>query len=176
MIGLYLLAFCRIAIGLTFVISSGSKALSFGDFQQTLHRFRLLPATLILPVALLFLGGEILVVLFMIFGGWLLLPGFALAIVLLILFSSALLSVVIRGISTPCNCFGPSQRSVSRIDIWRNLGFLVCALGGYAGAVWSQKAIESLGNIEWVFAGLGAAVFVLIWTQLGELARLLRGS
>lgn len=172
MIALYIMAFCRMVIGLVFAISSGSKVFRLQAFRQTIFRFHLFPARFIAPAAMLFLSSEMAVVILLALGGQALLPGFVLAIFLLILFSGALLSVVIRGFSTSCNCFGPDQRTISSADIWRNAGFLLCALVGCAGVIWSPKIVEDPGNIEWMFAGLGALVFVLIWTQLGELAQL----
>jgi hypothetical protein len=172
MLAMYFLAFCRVTIGLTFVLAGGRKALAFEEFQQTLRRFRLLPQALLLPVALLFIAGELLVTLLMICGGWLLLAGFALAALLLLVFSGALLSVILRGISTACHCFGPGRRPVSRADLWRNLGFLLCALGGFAGAAWDPQAGAPLNSADWAFTGLSATGFVLIWTQLDEFGQL----
>ncbi|HEY1354208.1 MAG TPA: MauE/DoxX family redox-associated membrane protein [Ktedonobacteraceae bacterium] len=176
MAGIYLLAFCRITIGLTFALAAGRKALTFGAFQQTLRRLRLLPPVLTLPTALLFVGCEALVALLMVCQAGLLLAGFALAALLLALFSGALLSVLLRGISTACHCFGPGQRPVSRTDLWRNLGFFLCALGGYAGAASNPETGAHLDGAGWLLAGLGAAAFVLIWTQLAELVQVFHGS
>lgn len=172
----YILAFCRFVVGFVFVISGGSKILQFRAFRQTMIRFHVLPTRFTTSAAILFLSSEIAVSILVTLGGPFLLPGFTLAATLLILFSCVLLSVLIRGISTSCHCFGPSERPVSQADIWRNLGFLLCALGGCAGAVWSQEASGSLNIVVWIFAALGAAVFVSIWTQLGELAQLFRPS
>lgn len=176
MLALYVLAFCRVTIALTFALAGGQKAHAFGAFQQTVRRFRLLPQALLLPVALIFVAGEILVALLLLYGHWFLLAGFALAILLLLIFSGALLSVILRGISTACHCFGPGHRPVSWADLWRNLGFLLCALGGSLGTLCNQQAGMSLDGVSWMFTGLGAAAFVLIWTQLTDIVGLLAGS
>lgn len=172
--GTYLLAFCRVTIGLTFALAAGRKALSFGEFHQVLRRLRLLPPALLLPAALLCVGSEALVAVLMICGGWFLPVGFALSALLLVIFSGALLSALLRHISTACHCFGPGHRPLSRTDLWRNLGLFLCALGGYAGASWNQLAATRLDAGGWLLAGLGAAAFVLIWTQLAELVQLFR--
>src|SRR5579885_845280 len=159
---LYLLTFCRVAVGFVFAVSSGGKVLKIQEFQRAILRFRLLPARLTAPAAFWFLCSEIAVVLLMIVGGPLLLPGFALALLLLTLFSGALLSVLARGISTSCNCFGPDQREVSFADLWRNLGFFLCALGGCTIVVWVQKIREELNVIEWILTTVAAVVFVMV--------------
>src|SRR5260370_37238522 len=99
---IYILAFCRVAIGMVFAISSFSKARDIAQFQQAIVGFHLLSQRLSNLAALLFLGGEIAVVLLLLIGGPLLLPGFALALLLLLMFCAALASVLIRKLHTPC--------------------------------------------------------------------------
>jgi uncharacterized membrane protein YphA (DoxX/SURF4 family) len=174
MMSQYLLAFCRIVIGLVFVVSSVSKARDLAQFKQTVSSFQLLPKRLSGGAALLFLGGEFVVALLVLIGGPLLLPGFFFAIGLLLLFSTALLSVLVRNIRTSCDCFGSSARLVSRFDVWRNVGFILCALGGCLALIWVGDRPLSLSLPEWILPGLAAALFVLIWSQLGEIAHLFR--
>lgn len=176
MIGTYLLAFCRITIGLTFALAAGRKALSFGEFHQTLRRLRLLPPVLLRPAALLCVGSEALVTALMVCGGWLLPVGFALSALLLVLFSGALLSALLRHISTTCHCFGPGHRPISRIDLWRNLGLFLCALGGYAGASWNPPEATRLDAAGWLLTGLGATACILIWTQLAEIVQVFQSN
>lgn len=121
---------------------------------------------------MLFLCGEFAVVLLVIFGGSLLIIGFPLAILLLFLFCIALVSVLVRRIRTSCNCFGPGAKQVSRFDVWRNIGFMLCALGGWEGLGWTKNTQGNLGLLEWVLTGLGAGAFVVIWTQLGEIVQI----
>lgn len=169
---IYLLAFCRVAIGLVFAISSIGKIRDIARFQQTIWEFRVLSRGVSNLAALLFLGGEMAVVLLLLLGGAFLLPGFVLAILLLLLFCGALASVLGRNLSLSCNCFGASQKPVTVMDIWRNLGFLLSAVGGCALLVWTQGRQESLGGVEWLLIGFGAAAFVLIWIQVEEIAHL----
>lgn len=176
MIVLYIQAFCRIVIGLVFAISSFGKLRDIPKFQQAILGFRLLPRRLSGPVALLFLSGELTVVVFVTFGGPLLLFGFLLAALLLLMFSGALASVLVRRLQTSCNCFGTNEKNVSSTDIWRNLGFLICATGGCGVFIWTRNEQLSLGGIEWLLASLGALIFVLIWIQLGEIVQLFRLS
>ena len=171
---MYILAFCRVAIGLVFTISSLSKARDIGRFQQAISGFHLLSRSFSQFAAFLFLCGEIAVALFMLIGRSLLLYGFALAILLLLLFCAALASVLIRKMQTTCNCFGSSEKPVTPVDIWRNVGFLLCAGGGCEALIWTRGAQVSLEGIAWLFIALGAGAFVLIWTQLGEIVQIFR--
>jgi hypothetical protein len=142
------------------------------SFVQTIQSFRLLPASLGGPAAVLFLCGEGIVVVCLGIGNAFLLPGFGLALLLLLLFSAALASVIARSISTSCNCFGTSEKVVTRTDLWRNAGLILCALGGCAGLSWEGGAQETLSLAAWVVTGLGALVFVLVWLQLQEIVSL----
>lgn len=171
---IYLLAFCRVAIGLVFAISSLSKVRNLGQFQQAIASFRLLPQCLSQLTALLFLCGEFAVVLLVAFGGPLLFPGFALAILLLLLFCVALASVLIRRLQTACNCFGSSEKPVTPVDIWRNVGFLLCAGSGGEALIWMRGTQGDLEWVAWLFIALGAGVFVMIWIQLGEIVQIFR--
>lgn len=170
----YILAFCRVVIGVVFAISSISKALDITQFKQTIRFFRLLPSWLSSIAALLFLCSEFTVVILVVLGGSLLILGFILAVGLLLLFCLTLIAVLARKIHTSCNCFGSSTKQVSQLDIWRNIGFIVCALVGYTMLVWTKSSQGTMGVVEWVLIGLGAVVFVVIWTQLGEITQFFR--
>ncbi len=174
MMSLYMLAFCRVVIGLVFVVSSVSKVLHMAQFRQAISNFHILPRRLCGAAAILFICGEFAVVVFVIIGGPLLLFGFALAIFLLLLFCIALVSVLVRRIRTSCNCFGASTKQVSHVDVWRNVGLILCALGGYGVFAWTKNTQGSLNLVEWVLTGLGAVVFVVIWIQSDEIVQLFR--
>ena len=107
-------------------------------------------------------------------GNSFLLPGFGLALLLLLLFSSALTSVITRSIHTSCNCFGTSEKEVTHTDLWRNAGFILCALGGCASLSWEGGAQETLSLAAWAVTSLGALVFVIVWLQLQEIVSLFR--
>lgn len=176
MVSLYVLAFCRIAIGLLFAVSSISKMLNIAQFRQTIWNFHILPGKFSGIAAWLFLCCEVAVVVLVAVGGFFLVPGFFLAFFLLLLFCIALMSVVARKIRTSCNCFGVSAKPVSLFDVWRNLGFLLCALVGVAAQVWTKENRGSFSPVEWILTGLGAVVFVVIWIQLAEIVQLFRQS
>lgn len=171
---MYLLAFCRVAIGLVFAISSVSKARDVARFQRAVVGFQLLSRQLSNFAAFLFLGGECAVVLLMIIGGPLLLFGFVLALLLLLLFCIALASVFARRLRVTCHCFGASEKPVTLVDIWRNGGLLLCAAGGCEALIWTRGVQERVEGIAWLLIALSAGAFVMIWIQLGEIVQLFR--
>ena len=174
MIALYTLAFCRIVIGLVFGYSFLRKVVNIPAFEQTITQFRVLPQRFSRIAALLFLGGEFAVTFLLIAGGSFLSLGFFLSIFLLLLFCSALLSVLHRNIRTSCNCFGSTQKQVSAIEVLRNIGFLSCAVTGCAILAVSNNGQGQLGLFEWGLIGLGTAVCFVIWTQLSEIVHIFR--
>ena len=176
MVMAYVLTFCRVVTGLVFLISGASKAGHLPQFKQTITNFHLLPNHLSGIAALLFLAGEFSVVLLMIAGGSFLLPGFVLAIALLTMFCGALASVLVRKLHTSCNCFGPSEKPVTVSDLWRNLGFIGCALGGCVTQTWLRETDATVSWLAWIPISLGALVFVIIWVQVGEIAQLFRSN
>lgn len=173
-VSLYLLNFCRIAIGLVFVVSSVSKVLDLVQFRQTIRNFHILPEWLSGIATLLFLCSEFAVVALVIIGGPLLTLGFSLAIFLLLLYCIVLVSTLVRRIRTSCNCFGTSVTQVSQTDVWRNVGLLLCALSGYGTIAWTRDAQWNLSLLDSMFTGLGAIAFVVLWTHLGEIVQLFR--
>lgn len=170
----YILTFCRVTTAIVFALSFVGKAPNTSSFIQTIDRFKLLPKMLHIPVAVAFLGGELVVVVTMILGGKLLLWGFLLAGLLLILFSVALVSALVRKIQTPCNCFGTSSKVVSYYDVARNAGFVACALGGWIMFSVSTTMTPALALLETGLIGFVAVAFVVIWTHLAEIVELFR--
>jgi hypothetical protein len=171
----YLLTFCRLVIGLTFALSFVSKMRDVGQFTETIRKFDLLPRRWAGPAALLFLGGEAAVVALLILGGRLLPLAFGLATLLLVLFTLALLSALRRGLETSCHCFGASEKPLTYYDVGRNAGFILLAATGL-GMAGATNAMPSLAFIEHLFIFIIAAVFVLLWTNLREIAALLQAA
>ena len=173
----YSLTFARIALGLIFAASSLGKFRDFSAFEQAVENFRVLPRQLVRACAYMFLGGEIVVVGLILLGGKLfLMLGFLLAILLLSVFCIALLTVLVRRLRVPCNCFGSSQKPASPADLWRNVGFLACAFLGVASltALTDAALIMSLGEAG--LLGMMAVVFVALSVYLGEMIEAFRIS
>lgn len=165
---IYLLAFCKITLGLLFLVSFLSKLKNFSQFVTTVSNFQLLPMSLTQLAAVLVLISELLIVLFLF--KWQVIA-FCLASMLLVIFSAAFASVLARNIQTTCNCFGTSQHPISQVDLFRNFGFLLCSCGGGWLATKSEATV-SLAPLHLGIIGVIAFVFVLIWAQLGEIYRL----
>ena len=171
----YLLTFCRLVIGLAFALSFVGKVRDASQFTETIRKFDLLPPGWAGPAAALFLGGEATVVALLILGGRLLPLAFALAGLLLTVFSLALLSSLWRGIETACNCFGASQKPLTYYDVGRNAGFILLAAAGL-GMAGATDTLPALAFIEHLFIFIIAAVFLLLWTNLSEIAALLQAT
>jgi hypothetical protein len=142
-------------------------------FAETIRNFDLLPKQLARTAAVLFLTGEAVVVLFMVLGDRLLPVAFALAGLLLLLFTLALLSALRRGIKTSCNCFGASEKPLTYYDIWRNVGFIGCSVLGWWLAAQVLVTTQPSNWAELALLSFGAALFVIVWTQLNEVVTLL---
>lgn len=173
MIAIYILAFCRVVIGLVFAFSSLSKVRDFARFKQAILGFRLVPTRSSGPLAVLVLGGECVVVLLVAIGGPLLFYGLALAALLLCLFCVALALVLVRKLQTPCNCFGAGEKPVGPADLWRNAAFILCAAGG-CGLLGLTGGRMGPAGLEWLVIAPGALVFVVTWIQFGEIIHLFR--
>ncbi len=172
----YLLTFSRITIGLIFAYSFLAKVRDVGQFARTITNFKLLPDPLSKPSAILLLIGELAVVTLITVGGRLLPIGFGLAILLFLLFTTALTWTLTRNIQTPCHCFGAGKQPVTAYDLWRNLGFLLLAMMG----LWLQKVAygitTTLQPVEAVLIGVVALAFVLIWANLADIGALFQGT
>jgi len=167
----YLLIFCRIVLGLLFFFAFLGKAPNLPPFERTISSLEILPERFSRLAPLLFLIGELAVILFLALDGPLLGPGFALAALLLL----GLMLAHRQKIEMPAHKAGVMQKPRSDYDLWRNAGFIGCALVGSAALALNRSPV-TLSLVEGVVIGLGAALFVVAWTQLGEIAQLLRVS
>lgn len=173
MLAPYIVAFCRITVGLVFALAVVGKGRNFPQFVQTIAHFRIVPQQLTGSAAIVLLSTEIIVALLMLIGESLLWIGFALATLLFLIFSVALASVLKRQISTPCNCFGATTKAVSHLDVWRNIGHMVYALSGLAALMLADTGLM-LSFIGWLLMAFAATLSVVVWLQLGELIQLLQ--
>lgn len=166
----YVQFFCRMAISLIFALSCTSKLRQFAHFQLTIIKFHLMPLHLVRVAALLFVSSEGLIVILLAGGGPLVDVGFVLALCLLILFTTALGSVLVRRLKVACQCFGSSDKDVSSIDLWRNAGLLLCTTAGFITTVLSSSSTLTL--VSYILLALMALVFVIVWVQLHEVVQL----
>lgn len=162
----FLLAACRAVLGLAFAVSFAAKARSPTQFAQTISSFRLLPKPLVKYAAVLLVSGEAGVVLLMVLGNQFLPAGFGLSVLLLTVFTLAILSALARNLRISCNCFGPANKPISRLDVARDVGLLGCALIGWwtylrvRGGLGSDNWLVSVG--AWLEAASQADIITLI--------------
>jgi hypothetical protein len=167
----YLLVFFRVTIGLLFLISATGKLRDTAAFQEAVVDFQLLPRSWSRAVALGVPGAELCVVLLVAAGGPLLLVGFALAAALLLVFSTALVTVLRRDFTVTCNCFGPTVRRVSIYDVIRNAILIACALLG----IWTLlEPRRGLPGTEVILVVLMASCFVVPLIHLSDVVETLR--
>lgn len=169
----YLVAYSSAVIGLAFAVSFVRKLPAISQFEQAVAGFRLLPRRWSKVAALLFLAGEALIPILLILGDQFLTAGLILACMLLVVFSIALASVLLRKIQTTCNCFGASGDTVSVYDIGRNIVLIGCALLGLAALV-GGGGLQNLGLVEWAVILFAAAVPLAILLSMRDIVQLLR--
>ncbi len=143
--------FCQISLIIVFSISSLGKFSQLDLFQSAIISFKIIPRSWTRPISYIFLATEIGIVLLCIVGGFATLIGFNIALILLSSFSVALFSVLFRNLSVACNCFGSSESIVTRFDLVRNLGLILCCLFGIWGYLYGSTIFLSLPNIMIVF-------------------------
>ncbi len=164
---IFFLALCRFILGLTFLISFYRKATNFEEFKYSFGGFQILPNNLIRPAVYLVLAGELVLVGLFILGGDFLSVAFPVALLVLLIFTVAMLSVIVRKIENPCSCFGATDNLISNYDMLRNLGFMLCA--GIGWHLVEESPTLQIG--EWLLIGLIAAVFVAVWIRLRHILR-----
>lgn len=109
----------RIALGALLVLTGVLKAGHATDLAAAIAGFRLLPAGVVAPLALvlpwfeILLGGYLLAGLFTRVAGWVAAAAFA-------SYAGAIASAVLRHIPANCGCFGPNDRAVAD---WPHVAF-----------------------------------------------------
>jgi len=127
----------RVLLLLTFTVSVLAKTRSgpaLAAFRAAVEDFEVVPRPRVGAVVAAVLAAEAAVVAGLAVGGPLLVPGFAVAAVLLLTFSGVLVRALLRHRRIRCNCFGSAASEVSWFDVVRNGLLLAGAMTG-AGAV-----------------------------------------
>lgn len=167
------LLFFRITIALLFAASTVGKLSSRRDFEIALEGLKL-PGSRRSKrrAAASVIAAEALTAMLVGVGGHLLVPGLALAIVLLAAFSLVLARALRQRLVVSCNCFGPGVRMISPFDVWRNLVMILCALGGIV--LQGIDHSQSVGADEAALLSAMSAVFVLAMANLEDIQTVLR--
>lgn len=159
-------------LGLTFLASATGKLRDLTAFTAAVEDFDLIPRRWARAAAFAVVTAELALVATMGVGGPLLMPGFAVAAVVLVLFTGVLASTLRRRRVVSCNCFGAATAKVSGYDIVRNAGLIAVAV---AGALSAQSAEEKgISASEVLVLVLMAAGFTLVALNLADVARTLR--
>jgi hypothetical protein len=160
-------------LALVFAASFIGKASNISQFEETISSFAIVPRGLGRSFAFALLSAEFSVVAFMIAGGYFLAAGLALASILLVSFSTALISAMNRKLGHSCNCFGADNKPISVIDVWRNSALLILALAGSATIIFNINQ-ASLTFADWVLIGLAAITSAALWMSFRGILELVR--
>lgn len=169
----YILIFLRAVVGFAFLLALVSKLRNMSSFRAALSAMRLVPERWVGTVALLALIGEGAVIVLIVPGSPALQWGLWLAALLLGIFTGVIAVTLKRQMQVACNCFGAHSTVLSKVDLVRNVGFLVCALLG----AWLSRAEISDAHPpgwEWIAIAAVAAMLVGLWVELNEITRLFR--
>jgi uncharacterized membrane protein YphA (DoxX/SURF4 family) len=102
----------RVLVGALFIFAGASKMGHFNDLAAAIAGFRILPETVIGPLAVLLPFFEIALGLYLVAG--LFTRGAAIvAAVQLAIYAAAIASAVIRHIPAACGCFGPQDTATA---------------------------------------------------------------
>jgi hypothetical protein len=170
--GVIVLTFCRWAIGLAFAWSAAGKAVALSSFRDAITDFGVIPARWSGAAALVTISAEALAAAGAAAGGGLALAGFGLSLVLLVVFSAILAAALRRKARFSCNCFGPSERTISWYDVARNVVLGLCCAAG----LWNYQAGAAgyPAPALVITLGLAAACLVCIAANLDDIIWLLR--
>jgi len=119
----------RIGLGLLFIAAGALKIGHASDLAATITAFGLgLPGPLVAIVAVALPPFEVLLGVYLV-GGWLLPAASAVAAALLLLFIAAVASVVARGLTVSCGCFGAADSAPATWwTVGRDVLFLIPAV------------------------------------------------
>jgi uncharacterized membrane protein len=124
----------RVLIAALFLFAAISKLFDPSSFAQQIANYQLTPWTGTAALAVFLPALELCVGICLLFGRW---ESGALVwlAVLLVIFSGALLSAIVRGLSIDCGCFGRSVENTGTLwPLLRNLLLL-----GVTGFLWVSR-------------------------------------
>lgn len=160
-------------VGAVFLVAVAGKVAGrdgFHAFVASVRGMRVLPSGLVRPVALVVVGAEIAVC------GLLATPaqaarvaGFVIAVGLLAAFTVGTVTAILRGVRTPCRCFGTSTAPLGRQQVVRNAALIVAAASGAVASVSAHGRLDPAGAGVAVVAGLLVGGLVAAADDLIEL-------
>jgi hypothetical protein len=176
-VSVYLAEACRWFVLIALLVAALGKSLHVHPFRDSLRDA--FPGfgragTLVCAVAIL--AGEWLAGLLILAGGEASRIGLLLALALFAALTVAVSSVLARGLSIRCNCFGASRQRITGLDLVRNFLFIAAAAVALHGAGAGARE-GALGGLPWpvVLSMIAVALSVfLLSLHLRDLAQLLR--
>ncbi|GAA0975447.1 methylamine utilization protein MauE [Acrocarpospora macrocephala] len=155
-----------------FLTSSVGKIFHFSSFTDSVREMRLLPIGAVPSVAILIVTAELVAALSIPIGlltsSALLVYAFALSAVLCVAFSLAIITVIRRGSSVACNCFGRQASEFSARHIVRNTLLAAAAVVGMLSADVGVSSWTTETGIT-IVAGLVLSLLVILMDDLVDL-------
>lgn len=178
----YLLLSCCLGLAFVFGLSAASKAgrRTFQDFAASAGPLEVLPKALRVPAAKAVVVAEGVITVALVVGAGAALTktlepvavlGFALAVLLLLAFTGAIVLTLRQGIRKACKCFGASSTPLGRAHVVRNVLLLALAVAGLAAATSVNTTVEPAGAAMAVVAGLVAGLLITRFDDLIDLFR-----
>lgn len=144
----------RAALAGIFLYAAGTKVPDMGAFAESVANYRIVPASLVAPVAAAVVGVEIVAAVLLLSRRWARAAALVLA-ALLAVFSVGLASTLARGIDIACGCFGGSAPA-TWWTVARDLVLLALALGVAAASPPPPRRIAGDPAAEGAAAGSAA--------------------
>lgn len=126
----------RVLVGGVFVVAAADKLGNPEPFAQAIANYRLLPLQLVNGVAIVLPWVELMVGL-MLLVGIRVRAAATVAVALLVIFTAALLSALVRGLDISCGCF--SQTAAERLGWGRVVEDVALLMGALVVAVWAPQ-------------------------------------
>ncbi len=169
----YLLAAGRLTLGILFAFSGAAKLLDLPQFSKVVADFGILPPRLVRVFAPGIVLAELSIAALLVLGiavAWALLA----VLLLLTLFTIALVRALSQGRRVDCRCFGGLSRGpASWGSVARNLLLAVLGIGTLLGQVGSTQ--RTLERIDFMLVGLLVLSAVAVIALVSEAGALLAG-
>lgn len=154
------------AVAVTFALSARSKLADPAAFRRSLTPTLGVAPMRARPLAAAVVTAEVAVVLGLITGLWwapATLLGFTGAAALLGVFTVAIRSMIRRGVTEPCHCFGAADTPPGRVDLVRNAVLIAFCVAGTAVAatVGPAPGGSAVGPVAGLVTGGTAALLVV---------------
>ncbi|WP_231515716.1 MauE/DoxX family redox-associated membrane protein [Herbidospora cretacea] len=164
--------FSGTALVIVFLASGLGKLRRPAEFAGSIRAMRLLPAAAAPAAAILIIAGELAAALALLAGLTVdatpLVYAFALSAALCVVFSLAIITVIRRGASVACACFGRRASAFSARHVVRNILLAALAIAGLLGAdtgaaSWTPETAITIA------AGAALSLLVILMDDLADL-------